>query len=66
MTANNVWWFEKKPTGKDTADTIELTKSAKRRIARRFEAVISKVDVGKVNRLKEAAKILIENLPEFG
>ncbi len=66
MTAKNVWWVEKKPTGKDTTETIELTKSAKQRIARRFEAVISKVGAGKVNRLKEAAKILTENLPEFG
>ncbi len=66
MATKNVWWVEKKPTGKDTTETIELTKSAKQRIARRFEAVISKVDAGKVNRLKEAAKILTENLPEFG
>ena len=66
MAAKNVWWVEKKPTGPNEAETIELTKSAKQRIARRFKAVISKVDSGKVKRLKEAAKILTENLPEFG
>jgi len=65
MAAKNVWWVEKKPTGRNAAETIELTKSAKQRIALRFEAVISKVDSGKVKRLKEAAKILTESLPEF-
>ena len=65
MAARNVWWVEKKPTGKDPAETIELTKSAKQRIAHRFETVISKADSGKVKRLKEAAKVFVENLQEF-
>ncbi|NQT03025.1 MAG: hypothetical protein HQ580_13435 [Planctomycetes bacterium] len=66
MASRNVWWVEKKPTGRNTNETIELTKSAKQRIARRFKAVISKVDSEKVKRLKEAARILTENLREFG
>lgn len=65
MTVKNVWSVEKKPTGRNEAETVELTKSAKQRVAHRFEAVISKVDSGKVKRLKEAATILMENLPEF-
>lgn len=65
MAAKNVWWVEKKPTGKDSAETIELTKSAKQRIAHRFKTVISKADSEKVKRLKEAAKVFVENLQEF-
>lgn len=65
MAAKNVWWVEKKPTGPNEAETIELTKAAKQRIALRFEAVISKVNSGKIKRLKEAAKILTESLTEF-
>jgi CheY-like chemotaxis protein len=65
LAAKNVWWVEKKPTGKDPAETIELTKSAKQRIAHRFETVISKTGSENVKRLKEAAKVLVENLQEF-
>ncbi len=65
MAAKNVWWVEKKPTGKNSAETIELTKSAKQRIAQRFETIISKADSEKVKRLKEAAKVFVENLQEF-
>lgn len=65
MAAKNVWWVEKKPTGEDSAETIELTKSAKQRIAHRFKMVISKADSEKVKRLKEAAKVFVENLQEF-
>lgn len=65
MAAKNVWWVEKKPTGKDSAETIELTKSAKQRIAQRFEMAISKAGSNKFKRLKEAAKVLVEFLQEF-
>jgi len=65
MAAENVWWVEKKPTGKDSAETVELTKSAKQRIAHRFETVISKADSGKVKRLKEAAKVLLDIIDQF-
>ena len=65
MAAKNVWWVEKKPTGKDSAETIELTKSAKQHIAKRFEMAISKSGSSKVKRLKEAAKVLVEFLQEF-
>jgi CheY-like chemotaxis protein len=65
MAAKNVWWVEKKPTGKDSAETIEMTKSAKQRIAHRFETLITKADSGKVKRLKEAAKVLVDILGQF-
>lgn len=65
LAARNVWWVEKKPTGSGPEETIELTKSAKHRIALRFETATSKAGSGKVKRLKEAAKILIENFYEF-
>ena len=65
MAAKNVWWLERKPTGKDSAETIELTKSAKQRIAHRFEMVISKADSGKIKRLKETARVFTEFLGEF-
>ena len=65
MAAKNVWWLERKPTGKDPAETIELTKSAKHRITHRFEMVISKADSGRVRRLKEAARVFMEFLGEF-
>jgi len=66
MAARNVWLVEKKPTGKDSADTIELTRLAQQRIIRRFKMAISKADSGKLERKKEAAEVLVEMLRGFG
>jgi CheY-like chemotaxis protein len=66
MTARNVWSVEKKPTGKDSADTIELTRLAQQRIIRRFKMAISKADSDKLERKKEAAEVLVEMLRGFG
>jgi CheY-like chemotaxis protein len=65
MATKNVWSVERKPTGKDSDDTIELTKSARQRIIHRFELVISKADLDKLERKKEAAEILLEMLRDF-
>jgi CheY-like chemotaxis protein len=65
MVARNVWSVERKPTGKDSDDTIELTKSVQQRIIRRFKMAISKTDPAKLNRKKEAAEILLEMLQDF-
>lgn len=65
MAAKNVWWVERKPTGKDSAETIELTMSAKQRIVNRFETVILKTDAERITRLKNAAKVLAEMLRDF-
>jgi len=65
MAAKNVWSVERKPTGKDSADTIELTRLAQQRIIRRFKMAISKADSGKLERKKEAAEVLVEMLREF-
>ena len=66
MVARNVWSVERKPTGKDSNDTIELTKLAQQRIIRRFEMAISKADSGRLAHKKEAAEILLEMLRDFG
>ncbi len=66
MAARNVWSVEKKPTGKDSADTIELTRLAQQRIIRRFKMAISKADSGELERKKEAAEVLVQMLREFG
>ncbi len=66
MAARNVWSVEIKPTGKDSNDTIELTKLAQQRIIRRFEMAISKADSGRLAHKKEAAEILLEMLRDFG
>ena len=66
MAARNVWSVEKKPTGKDSAGTIELTRLAQQRIIRRFKMAISKADSGKLERKKEAAEVLVEMLRGFG
>ena len=66
MATKNVWSVEKKPTGKDSNDTIELTKLAQQRIIRRFEMAISKIDSAKLKRKKEAAEVLLEMLRDFG
>ncbi|MCH8119593.1 MAG: hypothetical protein IIC00_07690 [Planctomycetes bacterium] len=66
MAARNVWSVERKPTGKDSADTIELTRLAQQRIIRRFKMAISKVDSGELERKKEAAEVLVEMLRDFG
>ena len=65
MAARNVWSVERKPTGKDSADTIELTRLAQQRIIRRFKMAISKADSGKLERKKEAAEVLVEMLRGF-
>ncbi len=66
MAAKNVWSVEKKPTGKDSADTIELTRLAQQRIIRRFKMAISKADSDKLERQKKAAEVLVEMLRGFG
>jgi hypothetical protein len=66
MAARNVWSVERKPTGKDSADTIELTRLAQQRIIRRFKMAISKADSGKLERKKKAAEVLVEMLRGFG
>jgi len=66
MAARNIWSVEKKPTGKDSADTIELTRLAQQRIIRRFKMAISKADSDKLERQKKAAKVLVEMLRVFG
>jgi CheY-like chemotaxis protein len=66
MAARNAWSLERKPTGKDSADTIELTRLAQQRIIRRFKMAISKADSDKLERQKKAAKVLVEMLRGFG
>ena len=66
MATKNVWSVEKKPTGKDSTDTIELTRLAQQRIIRRFKMAISKADSGKLERKKEAAEVLVQMLRGFG
>ena len=66
MAARNVWSVERKPTGKDSADTIELTRLAQQRIIRRFKMAISKADSGELERKKEAAEVLVQMLRGFG
>jgi CheY-like chemotaxis protein len=66
MAARNVWSVERKPTGKDSADTIELTRLAQQRIIRRFKMAISKADSGELERKKEAAEVLVQMLQRFG
>ena len=66
MAARNVWSVERKPTGKDSADTIELTRLAQQRIIRRFKTAISKADSGELERKKEAAEVLVQMLRGFG
>lgn len=66
MAAENVWGVERKPTGKDKAQTVELTKSAKDRLVSRFERAISRADADAIKRTKAAAKAMMEVLAEFG
>jgi hypothetical protein len=65
MAARNVWSVERKPTGKDSDDTIELTKLAQQRIIHQFEMAISKANPAKLERKKEASKVLLEMLRDF-
>jgi CheY-like chemotaxis protein len=62
LTARNVWSVERKPTGKDSSDTIELTKLARQHLVQRFQTAILRADSAKLKRNKEAAKILMEML----
>jgi DNA-binding NarL/FixJ family response regulator len=62
MTITNVRFVERKPTGKDSADTIELTIRARQRIIHRFKTAISKTDSANLERKKEAAKTILEML----
>jgi CheY-like chemotaxis protein len=66
LAAENVWAVERKPTGENQAETVELTKSAKDRLVSRFERAISKADADAVKRTRAAAKAMTEVLSEFG
>lgn len=65
MAAKNVSWVVRKPTGKDSAETIELTMSAKQRIAEQFNVAVLKTNSEKVKRSKEAAHILLDLLDDL-
>lgn len=65
LAMKNVWWVERKPTGKDPAETIELTTSGKQRIAQRFETAVLMAKPEKIQRLKKAAKVITDILQEF-
>ena len=60
LAIQNVWAVERKPTGRDQAETVELTKSAKGRLVRRLEGAISKADADIVKRTRAAAKVLVD------
>jgi hypothetical protein len=66
MAAKNVWSVERKPTGKDSAETVELTRKAQQRIINQFKKAISKADIFNLERKKEAAEILLDMLRDFG
>jgi CheY-like chemotaxis protein len=66
LAVENVWAVERKPTGKDQAQTVKLTKSAKDRLVSRFERAISKPGADTIKRTKAAAKAMAEVLAEFG
>jgi CheY-like chemotaxis protein len=66
MAAKNVWSVERKPTGNDSADTIELTRLDQQHIIGRFKMAISKADSGELERKKEAAEVLVQMLRGFG
>jgi len=65
LASKNVWWVERKPTGTDSSETVELTKSAKEHIGCRFKRIISKEDSEKNKRLKQAARVFTEFLSQF-
>jgi CheY-like chemotaxis protein len=64
LAAENAWAVERKPTGKDQAQTIELTKSAKDQLVSRFERAISRADAATVRRTKAAARVVAQVLAE--
>jgi len=65
IAARNVRSVVRKPTGKDSTDTIEMTKKAKQRLTKRFKTAVSKADSAKLERQKKAAKIILEMLQDF-
>ena len=65
LAAENVRAVVRKPTGKDQAETIQLTKLAKDRLVRRFEKAISKADADNAKNARTAAKVLVGVLAEF-
>jgi len=65
MAAKNVYSVERKPTGKDSDNTIELTRLAQQRIINRFKIAISKADPAKLEQKKEAAQVLSEMLRDW-
>jgi CheY-like chemotaxis protein len=62
MATRNAWSVIRKPTGKDSADTIKMTKKARQHLTKRFKTAISKADSTKLERQKKAAKIILEIL----
>jgi CheY-like chemotaxis protein len=56
MAVENVWSVERKPTGRDQAETIKLTNSAKGRLVAHFENIIERKDLQNIQKVKDAAK----------
>ncbi|MHC4474818.1 MAG: response regulator [Planctomycetota bacterium] len=56
MAVENVWSVERKPTGRDQAETVKLTDSAKGRLVASFESVIERKDLQSIQKIKSAAK----------
>jgi len=62
LAAGNVRGVERKPTGRDDAETRRLTRAAREHLLARFHAAISRTDPERVRRLKAAARTIVESL----
>ncbi|MGB2824486.1 MAG: hypothetical protein WBF17_26155 [Phycisphaerae bacterium] len=60
LAARNVRAVERKPTGRDDADTRRLTRAARGHLLARFNAAISRTDSERIQRLKDAARVIVE------
>ncbi len=60
LAAGNVWAVERKPTGRDDAETRRLTEAERDRLLARFNAAISRTDPEAVQRQKDAARVIVE------
>jgi CheY-like chemotaxis protein len=62
LAAGNVRTVERKPTGRNDAETRRLTVAEKDRLLARFHAAISRTDPEALQRLKHAARAIVQSV----
>ena len=62
LAADNVWRVARKPSGADDDETRRLTHTARNDLCEQFNRVINRQDGDEVERIKQAASVIVESV----